>query len=159
MLASRISYVGELGWELYVPMEQGARLWQQLHEAGRPHGAVPAGIGVYGTTGRIEKGYRAYGFELDGERTIIEAGMARPKVKAANFVGRDAYLAQREAAPKTRAVHADRGQPHHRQRRPPLHARRRADPDRQRRHADRRARPTTRTSPPPARPRRWASTC
>ena len=100
MLASRISYVGELGWELYVPMEQGARLWQQLHEAGRPHGAVPVGIGVYGTTGRLEKGYRAFGFELDGERTIVEAGMARPKVKAADFVGREAYVAQREAPPQ-----------------------------------------------------------
>ncbi len=100
VLASRISYVGELGWELYVPMEQGARLWRQLHEAGRPHGAVPVGIGVYGTTGRLEKGYRAFGFELDGERTIIEAGMARPKVKKAEFIGRDAYVAQREASPK-----------------------------------------------------------
>ena len=100
MLASRISYVGELGWELYVPMEQGARLWRLLHEAGRPDGAVPVGIGVYGTTGRLEKGYRAFGFELDAERTIVEAGMARPKVKAADFIGRDAYLAQREAPPK-----------------------------------------------------------
>jgi glycine cleavage system aminomethyltransferase T/glycine/D-amino acid oxidase-like deaminating enzyme len=101
VLASRISYVGELGWELYVPMEQGARLWQLLHEAGRPHGAVPVGIGVYGTTGRLEKGYRAFGFELDAERSIVEAGMQRPKVKAAEFVGREAYLAQREAAPKS----------------------------------------------------------
>ncbi|MHA6782998.1 GcvT family protein [Pseudonocardia saturnea] len=100
VLASRISYVGELGWELYVPMEQGARLWRLLHGAGRPHGAVPVGIGVYGTTGRLEKGYRAYGFELDAERSIVEAGMARPKVKAAAFVGRDAYLAQRESAPQ-----------------------------------------------------------
>ena len=64
VLASRISYVGDLGWELYVPMEQGARLWSLLHEAGAPDGAVPVGIGVYGTTGRIEKGYRAYGAEL-----------------------------------------------------------------------------------------------
>ena len=101
VLASRISYVGELGWELYVPMEQGARVWDLLHEAGRPDGAVPVGIGVYGTTGRIEKGYRAYGFELDAERTIIEAGMARPKVKAADFIGREAYVAQRESAPQT----------------------------------------------------------
>jgi glycine cleavage system aminomethyltransferase T/glycine/D-amino acid oxidase-like deaminating enzyme len=100
VLASRISYVGELGWELYVPMEQGARLWRLLHDAGRPHGAVPVGIGVYGTTGRLEKGYRAYGFELDSERTIVEAGMARPKVKAADFVGREAYVAQRESAPQ-----------------------------------------------------------
>ncbi len=99
VLASRISYVGELGWELYVPMESGARLWELLHTAGRPHGAVPVGIGVYGTTGRIEKGYRAYGFELDSERTIIEAGMQRPKVKAADFVGKEKYLAQREAQP------------------------------------------------------------
>ncbi len=101
VLASRISYVGELGWELYVPMEQGATVWNLLHEAGRPDGAVPVGIGVYGTTGRLEKGYRAYGFELDGERSIVEAGMARPKVKDAAFVGRDAYVAQRATAPQT----------------------------------------------------------
>ncbi|MEU7811287.1 FAD-dependent oxidoreductase [Pseudonocardia sp. NPDC049154] len=100
VLASRISYVGELGWELYVPMEQGARVWELLHEAGRPDGAVPVGIGVYGTTGRLEKGYRAFGFELDGERTIVEAGMARPKVKDADFVGREAYLAHRAAEPQ-----------------------------------------------------------
>jgi glycine cleavage system aminomethyltransferase T/glycine/D-amino acid oxidase-like deaminating enzyme len=99
VLASRISYVGELGWELYVPMEQGARVWDLLHEAGRSDGVVPAGIGVYGTTGRLEKGYRAFGFELDGERTIPEAGMARPKVKDADFVGREPYLAQRAGDP------------------------------------------------------------
>ena len=112
MLASRISYVGELGWELYVPMEQAAQLWEALLEAGDAHGAVPVGIGVYGTTGRIEKGYRAFGFELDAERTIVEAGMQRPKVKAADFVGREAYLAQREAGAADGAVHADRRRPH-----------------------------------------------
>jgi glycine cleavage system aminomethyltransferase T/glycine/D-amino acid oxidase-like deaminating enzyme len=101
VLASRISYVGELGWELHVPIEQGLKLWELLHEAGREHGAVPVGIGVYGTTGRIEKGYRAFGFELDSERTIIEAGMARPKVKAAGFVGKEAYLKQRASDPKS----------------------------------------------------------
>src|SRR5262245_6950291 len=101
VLASRISYVGELGWELHLPIEHGAKLWQLLHDAGRPHGAVPVGIGVYGTTGRIEKGYRAYGFELDAERTIVEAGMQRPKVKDADFVGREAYLKHRSADPET----------------------------------------------------------
>jgi heterotetrameric sarcosine oxidase gamma subunit len=101
VLASRISYVGELGWELYVPIEQGARLWSMLLEAGLPHGAVPVGIGVYGTTGRIEKGYRAFGFELDAERSIVEAGMQRPKVKAADFRGKEAYLKQREEEPQT----------------------------------------------------------
>jgi glycine cleavage system aminomethyltransferase T/glycine/D-amino acid oxidase-like deaminating enzyme len=100
VLASRISYVGELGWELYVPIEQGARLWTMLHEAGKAFDAIPVGIGVYGSTGRIEKGYRAFGFELDSERTIVESGMQRPKVKTADFVGKAAYLKQRDEEPR-----------------------------------------------------------
>ena len=96
VLASRISYVGDLGWELYVPMEQGARLWDLLWESGRPHGAAPVGIGVYGTTGRLEKGYRAYGAELDSEFTVVEAGMSPPKVKSADFIGKEAYLRHRD---------------------------------------------------------------
>ena len=99
VLASRISYVGDLGWELYVPMEQGARLWDILWEAGRAHGAVPVGIGVYGTTGRLEKCYRAYGFELETEYNVVEAGMSGPKVKDEDFVGRDAHLRHREEDP------------------------------------------------------------
>ncbi len=99
VLASRISYVGELGWELYAPMEQGARLWDLLWEAGQPLGVAPVGIGVYATTARLEKGYRAHGNELDLEYTLVEAGMARPTVKAADFVGKAAYLAQRAAPP------------------------------------------------------------
>jgi heterotetrameric sarcosine oxidase gamma subunit len=97
VLASRISYVGELGWELHVPFEQGARVWDTLWEAGQPSGLVPVGIGVYGTTGRLEKGYRAYGAELEADYTLVEAGMTRPKVKAQDFIGRAAYLAQRDA--------------------------------------------------------------
>ena len=99
VLASRISYVGELGWELYVPMEQGQRLWDTLWEAGRPHGIVPFGIGVYGTTGRLEKGYRAHGAELELEFDLVEADMQRPRVKEAPFIGREAYLRMREKAP------------------------------------------------------------
>ena len=52
VLASRISYVGDLGWELYAPMEQGARLWDVIAEAGSPHGIVPAGIGEF-VAGRL----------------------------------------------------------------------------------------------------------
>ena len=100
-LASRISYVGELGWELYVSFEQGARLWQTLLDTGGPHGLVPVGIGVYGTTGRLEKGYRAHGAELDLERSLVECGLARPKVKGQDFVGRAAHLEQRDADPVT----------------------------------------------------------
>jgi heterotetrameric sarcosine oxidase gamma subunit len=99
VLASRISYVGELGWELYVPMEQGARVWDTIWASGVPHGLVPVGIGVYGTTGRLEKGYRAFGAELDADYNLVEAGMTRPKVKAQPFRGKDAYLAQRAEPP------------------------------------------------------------
>jgi len=99
VLASRISYVGELGWELHAPVEQGLRLWDTLWEAGQPHGLVPAGIGVYGTTGRLEKGYRAFGFELTPDYTLVEAGMTRRGVKQHAFVGKDAYLRQRAEPP------------------------------------------------------------
>jgi glycine cleavage system aminomethyltransferase T len=99
VLASRISYVGDLGWELYVPIEQGAKLWDMVWEAGQPHGVVPAGIGVYGTTGRLEKCYRAFGFELDGEYNVVEAGMAWGKVKDQDFVGKEAHVRHREEDP------------------------------------------------------------
>jgi glycine cleavage system aminomethyltransferase T/glycine/D-amino acid oxidase-like deaminating enzyme len=99
VLASRISYVGDLGWELYVPIEQGGRLWDVLWEAGQPHSLTACGIGVYGTTGRLEKGYRAYGAELESEYTVVEAGMQRPKVKDQDFVGKEAHLRHREEQP------------------------------------------------------------
>lgn len=101
VLASRISYVGDLGWELYVPMESGLKLWDMLMEAGHEHGLLPVGLGVYGTTGRIEKGYRAFGAELDSERSVVEVGMSRPKVKSQDFIGRAAHLRHREEDPKT----------------------------------------------------------
>ncbi len=99
VLASRISYVGDLGWELYVPIEQGARLWDIIAEAGAPHGIIPAGIGVYGTTGRLEKCYRAYGAELEGEYNVVEAGMAWGKVKDEDFIGKEAHVRHREEEP------------------------------------------------------------
>jgi glycine cleavage system aminomethyltransferase T/glycine/D-amino acid oxidase-like deaminating enzyme len=98
VLASRISYVGDLGWELYVPMEQGLLLWDSLWEAGRSL-LVACGIGVYGTTGRLEKSYRAHGNELETEYNVVEAGMSAPRVKAEDFVGKEAHLRHREEAP------------------------------------------------------------
>jgi glycine cleavage system aminomethyltransferase T len=102
VLASRISYVGELGWELYVPIEEGAIVWDAIFQAGQDHGLVPVGIGVYATTGRLEKGYRAFGNELTGDYNLVEAGMTRPTVKKEQFVGREAYLVQREVEPVAR---------------------------------------------------------
>jgi glycine cleavage system aminomethyltransferase T len=99
VLAMRISYVGELGWELYVPMEHALKLWDTLWEAGQPLGVAPAGIGVYGNTGRIEKGYRLMGAELESEYSPIEAGLDRPKVKRADFIGKEAYLKARDEGP------------------------------------------------------------
>jgi glycine cleavage system aminomethyltransferase T/glycine/D-amino acid oxidase-like deaminating enzyme len=98
-LASRISYVGELGWEIYVPIEQGLRVWDTLWEAGKPHRLAPVGIGVYAVTSRLEKGYRAHGAELELDFNLVEAGMARPTVKDADFVGKAAYLQQRTEPP------------------------------------------------------------
>jgi glycine cleavage system aminomethyltransferase T/glycine/D-amino acid oxidase-like deaminating enzyme len=98
VLASRISYVGDLGWELYIPREQGLKLWDVLWEAGKPHRVAPCGIGVYGTTGRLEKCYRAHGNELETEYNVVEAGMAAPRVKAEEFVGREAHLRHRDEA-------------------------------------------------------------
>ena len=99
VLASRISYVGDLGWELYVPIEQGLKLWDILWEAGRPHGLAPCGIGVYGTTGRLEKSYRAHGAELETEYNVVEAGMSAPRVKSQDFVGKEEHLRHREEEP------------------------------------------------------------
>jgi glycine cleavage system aminomethyltransferase T/glycine/D-amino acid oxidase-like deaminating enzyme len=99
VLASRISYVGELGWELYVPTDNGAALWDELAGAGQAHGLVPVGIGVYGTTARLEKGYRAYGHELTPDYTLCEAGLHRKAVKRQDFVGRAAHLAERSTPP------------------------------------------------------------
>jgi len=99
VVAARISYVGDLGWELYTPMERGLELWDALWEAGRPHGLVPAGIGVYGTTGRLEKSYRAFSIDLDGDYDPVEAGMAWGTVKADDFVGKTAHVVHRESDP------------------------------------------------------------
>ncbi len=95
----RISYVGDLGWEIYVDTGRAVELWDAIWEAGRPHRMVPVGGGVYGTTGRLEKGYRLMGAELESEYSPVEAGLDRPRVKSADFIGKQAYLDAREQGP------------------------------------------------------------
>ena len=89
--AMRLSYVGELGWEIYAPMGKGQRLWDIIAEAGEEYDIRPVGMGVYGATGRMEKGYRLYGHELEGEYNPSEAGLGFHGVKDADFIGKEAY--------------------------------------------------------------------
>ncbi len=95
----RISYVGELGWEITCNMEHGLRLWDLLWEAGREFDVTPVGAGVYGTSGRLEKGYRLMGAELESEYNPVEAGLNRPRVKSQDFIGKAAYLKARDEEP------------------------------------------------------------
>jgi glycine cleavage system aminomethyltransferase T len=99
--ALRMSYVGEYGWEIYSAAEHCPKLWDILWEAGQKYRVVPVGIGVYGTTARLEKGFRLFGNELDTEYNPVEAGMALPRVKAQDFIGKAAYLKARAEDPVT----------------------------------------------------------
>jgi 4-methylaminobutanoate oxidase (formaldehyde-forming) len=72
--ALRVTFVGELGWELYCPTEYGAALWRALWEAGRPHGLVAAGYRAIDSL-RLEKGYRVWGSDITPDDTPHEAGL------------------------------------------------------------------------------------
>jgi glycine cleavage system aminomethyltransferase T/glycine/D-amino acid oxidase-like deaminating enzyme len=88
--AQRISYVGELGWELYGQIAMGDRVWELLWEAGRDAGLVAAGLGAFDTL-RLEKGYRLWGQDIDTERDPISAGLGfAVKTNGRNFQGRAA---------------------------------------------------------------------
>jgi len=97
--AMRISYVGELGWEIYAPMEQIGNLWDTIYEAGQEHDLRPVGTGVYGSTGRMEKGYRLIGAELEHDYNPVEAALDFHGVKDADFIGKDAYVEAMESEP------------------------------------------------------------
>ena len=88
-LALRISYVGELGWEIYAPAEQGLRLWDVLWEAGQPLGVIAAGGGAFDSL-RLEKGYRLWGNDIHTEYNPYEAGIGfAVRMRKGNFIGRD----------------------------------------------------------------------
>ncbi|MBI3913602.1 MAG: FAD-dependent oxidoreductase, partial [Chloroflexi bacterium] len=95
ILAVRVTYVGELGWEFYCPMEDGARLWDVLWEAGQQAGIVAAGYRAIDSL-RLEKGYRYWSADISPDYTPYEAGMGfAVKLDKANFIGRDALLKQK----------------------------------------------------------------
>ena len=72
--ALRVTYVGELGWELYCPMEYGGALWRTLWEAGQPHGLVAGGYRAIDSL-RLEKGYRVWGADITPDDTPYEGGL------------------------------------------------------------------------------------
>ncbi|MFI8349737.1 FAD-dependent oxidoreductase [Streptomyces sp. NPDC085596] len=88
--AMRLSYVGELGWELYTTADLGLRLWDTLWEAGRELGVIAAGRSAFNSL-RLEKGYRAWGTDMTAEHTPYEAGVGfAVRMDKGDFVGRDA---------------------------------------------------------------------
>jgi 4-methylaminobutanoate oxidase (formaldehyde-forming) len=95
-LAARVTYVGELGWELYCPAEFGLRLWDTLWQAGAEHGLVAGGYKAIDSL-RLEKGYRVWGADVTPDDTPFEAGLGfAVKLDKPEFVGRDALLATDE---------------------------------------------------------------
>jgi dimethylglycine oxidase len=95
VLAQRISYAGELGWELYGPVEMGERAWDLLWRAGEAHGVVAAGGGAFDSL-RLEKGYRLWGQDISIEHDPLEAGLGFAVRMDKEFQGRGALEAIRE---------------------------------------------------------------
>jgi len=101
-LVSRTGYTGEDGFELYVPADGAAEVWQAVHEAGRPHGLVAAGLGARDSL-RLEMGYALYGNDLSEEYTAIESGLGWiVKPDKGDFIGRDALAAEKARGPARR---------------------------------------------------------
>ncbi|MER7175068.1 GcvT family protein [Streptomyces mesophilus] len=100
--ALRLSYVGELGWELYTTADLGLRLWDTLWEAGQRLGVIAAGRSAFNSL-RLEKGYRAWGLDMTSEHDPYEAGLAFAVRRDKEFVGRDALDEHR---PPTRTLTA-----------------------------------------------------
>jgi dimethylglycine oxidase len=95
--ALRLSYVGELGWELYTSADMGLKLWDTLWQAGEPLGVIAAGRSAFGSL-RLEKGYRSWGSDMTTEHDPYEAGLGfavRPD--KGEFIGRSAIAGRSEA--------------------------------------------------------------
>jgi glycine cleavage system aminomethyltransferase T len=102
VVALRVSYVGELGWELYASADMGLRLWDLLYGAGRPLGVIAGGRGAFSGL-RLEKGYRLWGVDMTTEHDPYEAGLGfAVKPDKGDFLGREALLRRREEGPRRR---------------------------------------------------------
>jgi len=105
VLCIRITYLGELGYELHIPAEQTVHVYDRLVEAGREVGLRHAGLKALSSL-RMEKAYRDYGHDIDNTDTVLEAGLsfAVAMDKPGGFVGRDAVLAQKARGPLTKRL-------------------------------------------------------
>jgi len=105
VLALRVTYVGELGWELYPPSEYGRTLWRTIWAQGQPQGLVAGGYRAIDAL-RLEKGYRVWSSDITPEETPDMAGLgfAVRLDKAAEFIGQAALRAAREAGPPARRL-------------------------------------------------------
>ncbi|GAA0310541.1 GcvT family protein [Rhodovulum strictum] len=102
--AQRISYVGELGWELYVSTEQAAHVFEELEAAGADLGLRPCGLHAMDSC-RIEKGYRHFGHDITDEDHVLEAGLGfAVRTDKGDFIGREAVLRKRAAGLSRRLV-------------------------------------------------------
>ncbi|HTR54975.1 MAG TPA: glycine cleavage T C-terminal barrel domain-containing protein, partial [Kofleriaceae bacterium] len=100
VLCIRITYLGELGYELYIPTEHALGVYDRLVAAGAQVGLVHAGLKTLASC-RMEKGYRDYGHDIDNTDTVLEAGLgfAVDLKKPRGFLGKDAVVAQKAAGP------------------------------------------------------------
>jgi 4-methylaminobutanoate oxidase (formaldehyde-forming) len=107
--AHRVSYVGELGWELYVSTEMAEHVFDVVMEAGAEKGLMPAGMHVLDSC-RIEKAFRHFGHDISDEDHILEAGLGfavktdKQPSQFGEFIGRDAVLRKREAGMSRRLM-------------------------------------------------------
>jgi 4-methylaminobutanoate oxidase (formaldehyde-forming) len=105
VLALRVTYVGELGWELHVPSEFALGVYDALIEAGEDLGYRNVGLGAMNSL-RVEKGYRDYGLDVDNTDTPIDVGLAFAVAwdKPGGFIGREALVKQRAEGPPKRRL-------------------------------------------------------
>jgi glycine cleavage system aminomethyltransferase T len=109
--AMRLSYVGELGWELYTSADNGQRLWDALWKAGQPFGVIAAGRAAFSSL-RLEKGYRSWGTDMTTEHDPFEAGLGfAVKMAKESFVGKAALEGRTEegSARRMRCLTIDDG--------------------------------------------------
>src|SRR5205807_10109361 len=105
VLCIRITYVGELGYELYIPAEQATHVYDRIVEAGREFGLVHAGLKALARL-RMENGYRDYGHDIDITDVPYECGLgfALDLKTSGGFIGLEAVLAQKAKGPLTRSL-------------------------------------------------------